>query len=287
MRLLGHVHGVGVLEHVGLEREPGEGADPRDDGFRIADELLVAHLVVPSGARRAARAARASETSFAQRHANCAGVVGCAQVRVNVPSGISRNESAASRPSRTRWTYCASGKSRSSSPRWRMYIGVLSPQRGLPARSAYASKIAAIASPVAIPWSDARRDVLRPEAPRPDGGDPRDVVEETLARRRSGRAAVRGAARRTTRRGSRCPASGRGSPAGASSPSGSRRERRAAAGSLGCGRDDVDSRAGGSPADGDVQRVGARRLRRAEDENLRAGRRRASRRRASGTTRRR
>ena len=32
-----------------------------------------------------------------------------------------------------------------------MYIGVLSPQRGLPARSAYASKIAAIAAPVAIP----------------------------------------------------------------------------------------------------------------------------------------
>ena len=32
-----------------------------------------------------------------------------------------------------------------------MYIGVLSPQRGLPAASAYASKIAAIASPVGIP----------------------------------------------------------------------------------------------------------------------------------------
>ena len=32
-----------------------------------------------------------------------------------------------------------------------MYIGVLSPQRGLPALSAYASKIAAIAAPFGIP----------------------------------------------------------------------------------------------------------------------------------------
>ena len=43
-----------------------------------------------------------------------AGVLGCAQVRVTVPSGICRQESAAARPSRTRWTYCASGNNSSS-----------------------------------------------------------------------------------------------------------------------------------------------------------------------------
>ena len=63
-----------------------------------------------------------------------------------------------------------------------MYIGVLSPQRGLPARSAYASKIAAIASPVGIPGADPRRDVRRPARPRP-----RIVgIRATSSRKRSG-----------------------------------------------------------------------------------------------------
>jgi hypothetical protein len=45
-------------------------------------------------------------------------------------------ESAASRPSRTRWTYCAPGKTRSSRERFCMYDGVLSPNRLLPCESA-------------------------------------------------------------------------------------------------------------------------------------------------------
>ena len=105
-----------------------------------------------SGTRpRAARATARRRPPCATGTRTAAGVVGCAHVRVNVPSGICRNDSAASRPSRMRWTYCASAKSSSSSSRCRMYIGVLSPQRGLPAASAYASKIAAMATPVGIP----------------------------------------------------------------------------------------------------------------------------------------
>ena len=56
--LLGHVDRVRVREHVRLEREPGERADRRDDGFRIADELLVAHLVIPSGTHATSERAR-------------------------------------------------------------------------------------------------------------------------------------------------------------------------------------------------------------------------------------
>ena len=61
-----------------------------------------------------------------------------------------------------------------------MYIGVLSPQRGFPAASAYASKIAAIASPIRIP-ERTRREMsagVRPQS-RIVG------IRETSSRKRS------------------------------------------------------------------------------------------------------
>ena len=181
MRLLGDVDGPGVREHRSARRgSPRTRRSPRrrPPGRRRAPRSE------PRGSgpsRRAGRARARPTISFRQRHANCAGVVGCAHVRVNVPSGISRNESAASRPSRTRWTYCASGKSRSRSGRWRMYMRRLVTPARLPRllrvrledrRDRLAGRHPGRA--------DAGSDVLRPNAPVADRRDSRDVVEEAL-----------------------------------------------------------------------------------------------------------
>ena len=61
-----------------------------------------------------------------------------------------------------------------------MYIGVLSPQRGFPAASAYASKTAAIASPIRIP------ERTRPEMSAGVRPQSRIVgIRETSSRKRS------------------------------------------------------------------------------------------------------
>ena len=75
-------------------------------------------------------------------------------------------------------------------------------RRPSPSPVGYAAPRPRVAGPTPGSWGSARR--------RPG----------TAPRRQSGGAAVRGVARRTTRRGSRCSTNGRGSPAGASSPSG-------------------------------------------------------------------
>ena len=68
-----------------------------------------------------------------------------------------------------------------------MYSGVLSPQRGLPRSTAYASKTAAIASPVRHPGPKARCDRVGRDAPFGEGRQPAQVVDE---RRRLDRPAV-------------------------------------------------------------------------------------------------
>ena len=126
----GDVHGAGVLEHRGLERKRGEVADGADDALGVGDEILVANLEIARLRPPCARGPARGEPPSATRRRSRRRSRGCAHVFVTTPAGMSRNASAASRPSRMRCTYCASGKRRSMSARCRMYMRrLVSPAR--------------------------------------------------------------------------------------------------------------------------------------------------------------
>ncbi len=222
MRLRGDVDRVRVRRaspaRTGLRRTR---RSPERPPLRSATSCLVAHLEVTGRSRRADRAHARRRPPCRQRHANCAGV---ARVRPRARERSLRHlqerergvAAVADQVDVLRLAGTASRAARGGA----CTSASCPPSAAFPPSSAYASKIARDRGAVGIPERTRGAMSAGVQPPVPDRRDPRDVVEEAFRARSSARGGARAAERRTTRPGSRAPASGRGRRAGASCPSG-------------------------------------------------------------------